>query len=304
MVFKYGKIIRDRRRELGITQDELASGICSVLTLSRIERGTQVPHDYTLLQLMQRLGLSSSETFLLVDDEHTAFYRLKYYIRQAYINGNYEEAKKILRKNKEQISELSPFDRQTFETIDILLKIRDKEYDDNEALERLEAALRLTHKQYSKDNLPKLFTYEEILLLNNIAIRYAHLNDLKTAIDMLYCIKDFYDTKFCDIEEALRTESMVLYNLSKYLGLAGRIDECLAICEQGINFGIKTRRCSSLAKTLFNKAYVLNMRNKPGDKEASLHCAEQAYHLADVLEMYESKEHYKAFIKKNFDIEM
>ena len=31
-----------------------------------------------------------------------------------------------------------------------------------------------------------LFTYEEILLLNNIAIRYAHLGDLKTAVDMLY----------------------------------------------------------------------------------------------------------------------
>ena len=304
MIYNIGEYIKNRRKVLGITQDELADGICSVMTLSRIERGDQFPHDYTLIQILQRLGLSGSEMFLLVNSEQFIISQLRFDIRRAYIQENYDEAKKILRENKDQISKLSPFDRQTFETIDILLKIRDKEYDDNEALERLEAALRLTHKQYSKVNLPKLFTYEEILLLNNIAIRYAHLDDLKTAIDMLYCIKDFYDKRVCDIEEALRTEAMVLYNLSKLLGLAGRIDECLAICEQGINFGIKTRRCSSLARTLYNKAYVLNMRNKPGDKETSLHCAKQAYHLADVLEMYESKEHYRAFIKKSFDVEV
>ncbi len=289
---------------MGITQDELANGICSVLTLSRIERGTQVPQDYTLLQILQRLGLSGSETIFIANDKQLVFSRLKFDIRQAYIQENYEEAKKILRDNSNQISKLSPFDRQTFETIDILLKIRDKEYGENEALERLEAALRLTYPNYSKVNLPKLFTFEEILLLNNIAIRYAHLGDLNTAIDMLYHIKDFYDKKVCDIEEALRTEPMVLYNLSKYLGLVGRIDECLAICELGINIGVKTRNCFSLAKTMYNKAYVLNMRNKPGDKEASLYYAKQAYHLADILEMYKSKELYRAFIKDTFDAEV
>ncbi len=304
MIYNIGEYIKKRRKVLGITQDELADGICSVITLSRIERGDQFPHDNTLIQIMQRLGLSGGEMFLLVDSEQFIINQLRFDIRQAYIQEKYEEAKKILRENRDQISKLSPFDRQTFETIDILLKIRDKEYDDNEALERLEAALKLTYPKYTKDKLPSLFTYEEILLLNNIAIRYARLGDLKTAIDMLYNIKDFYDRRVCDIEEALRTEAMVLYNLSKYLGLAGRIDDCLAICEQGINFGIKTRRCSSLAKTLYNKAYALNIRNKPGDKEASLHCAKQAYYLADVLEMYASKEHYKDFIKKNFDIEM
>ncbi len=303
-VYNIGEYIKTRRKALGITQEELANGICSVLTLSRIERGAQLPQDCTLVQILQRIGLSSSEMFLAANDKHLFFSQLKFDIRQAYIQENYEEAKKILRDNKDRISKLSPFDRQTFETIDILLKIRDKEYGESEALERLEAALRLTYPKYSKVNLPKLFTYEEILLLNNIAIRYARLGDLKTAIDMLYHIKDFYDKKVCDIEEALRTEAMVLYNLSKYLGLAGRIDDCLAICEQGINFGIKTRRCSSLAKTLYNKAYALNIRNKPGDKDASLHCAKQAYYLADVLEMYESKELYRAFIKNSFDVEV
>ncbi len=303
-VYNIGEYIKTRRKALEITQEELANGICSVLTLSRIERGAQLPQDCTLVQILQRIGLSSSEMFLAANDKHLFFNQLKFDIRQAYIQENYEEAKKILRDNRAQISKLSPFDRQTFETIDILLKIRDKEYGECEALERLEAALRLTHKQYSKVNLPKLFTYEEILLLNNIAIRYAHLDDLKTTIDMLYHIKDFYDKKVCDIEEALRTEPMVLYNLSKYLGLAGRIDECLAICELGINIGVKTRNCFSLAKTMYNKAYALNIRNKPGDKEASLYCVKQAYHLADILEMHDSKELYRTFIKDTFDVEV
>lgn len=304
MVYNIGEYIKTRRCALGLTQKELANGVCTVLTLSRIEQNKENPRDYVLKLLLQRLGLSGSEMLFATIGSELIYNQLRFDIRQAYIFGDNKRAEKILGDNAELISKLPPTDRQTFDTIDTLIKINRGEFSDEEALNRLEAVIKLTYPKYTKDNPPAFLTYEEILLLNNIAIRYAHLGDLTTAIDMLYHIKDFYDRRVCDIEEALRTESMVLYNLSKLLGLAGRIDECLAICEQGISFSIKTRRCSSLAKTLFNKAYALNIRDKPGDKEASLYYVKQAYHLADILEMHESKEHYRAFIKDTFDVEM
>ena len=55
-VFQLGPIIRARREELQISQEDLADGICSVPTLSRIENGERMPTKNHFEMLMQRLG--------------------------------------------------------------------------------------------------------------------------------------------------------------------------------------------------------------------------------------------------------
>lgn len=302
MIYNNGEYIKARRIELGLTQRELAEGLCTTVTLSRIEQNKENPQDFILKSILQRLGLSGSAILFATTGSELIYNQLKFDIRQAYILEDYKKAEKILSDNKELISKLPPADKQTFETIDILLKINKSELSDEEALSLLEAAIRLTCPKYTKDNPPEFLTYEEILLLNNIALRYAHLCDLDTAIKLLYHIKSFYGRQVCDIEEALRTEPMVLYNLSKYLGRAGRIEESIEISSLGIRLAKETRRCSSLARTLYNKAYVLYERNNPGDREASLHYAKQAYNLADILDMKKSKEHYRKFILDRFNV--
>lgn len=47
-VFQLGPIIRNRRNVLGLSQEDLADGICSVPTLSRIENGERMPTKITL----------------------------------------------------------------------------------------------------------------------------------------------------------------------------------------------------------------------------------------------------------------
>lgn len=63
MIYNIGEYIKNRRKVLGITQDELADGICSVMTLSRIERGDQFPHDYTLIQILRGLVCRAVKCF-------------------------------------------------------------------------------------------------------------------------------------------------------------------------------------------------------------------------------------------------
>lgn len=301
MIYSVGEYIKSRRKSLGITQEELAKGVCSVITLSRIERGEQTPQSSTLISILQRLGLSYAEFMLDESGDKLLLHQLKFDIRQALILGDYEKANSILTANREWISRLEPLDRQTFERVSILIKIDKYELSDEEALSLLEAVMRLTCPKYTKDNPPAFLTYEEILLLNNIALRYASLGDMDTTIKLLYHIKSFYDKRVCDIEEALRTESMVLYNLSKFLGLAGRFDESISICNQGIKLARDTGRCSHLAKTLYNLAYCLYEKNEPGGREASKHYATQAYQLAIIMKNEKSAEHYKKFLTEKFE---
>ena len=301
MIYRVGDYIKSRRKALGVTQEELAKGVCSVITLSRIERGEQAPQSSTLISILQRLGLSYAEFMLDDSSDKLLLHQLKFDIRQAFILGDYEKASSILNINREWISKLEPLDRQTFERVRILIKIYKTEISDEEALSRLEAVMRLTCPKYSKDNLPTFLTYEEILSLNNIALRYANVGDIDTTIKLLYHIKSFYDKRVCDIEEALRTEPMILYNLSKFLGLAGRFDESISVCNQGIKHARDTGRCSHLAKTLYNLAYCLYEKNEPGDREASKHYANQAYQLAVILKKEKSAAHYKKFLTEKFE---
>ena len=48
--FLLGEYIRQRRLELGLTQEEVCDGICEPITLSRIENGKQTPSRARIMQ--------------------------------------------------------------------------------------------------------------------------------------------------------------------------------------------------------------------------------------------------------------
>lgn len=58
-----GEIIKQRRIEQGLTQEELCEGICDPVTISRIENVKQPPSRSTADALLQRLGISDSRYY-------------------------------------------------------------------------------------------------------------------------------------------------------------------------------------------------------------------------------------------------
>ena len=51
-----GEYIKQRRLDLGLTQEQLCDGICEPMTLSRLENGKQTPSRNRINALLQRLG--------------------------------------------------------------------------------------------------------------------------------------------------------------------------------------------------------------------------------------------------------
>lgn len=64
--------IKKRRKDLGISQEELSEGLCAVSTLSRIENNQQNPSRNLTRHLLERLGLSKDRFFALWDQEDIA----------------------------------------------------------------------------------------------------------------------------------------------------------------------------------------------------------------------------------------
>lgn len=58
-VYRMEKVVADRRRLLGITQNQLAEGICTAKTIRRLEQGHCRPHGYDLYEILNRLELYS-----------------------------------------------------------------------------------------------------------------------------------------------------------------------------------------------------------------------------------------------------
>jgi len=270
-VFQLGSIIRNRRMELGLSQEDLADGICSVPTLSRIENGERMPTKNHFEMLMQRLGYSAMSLDFFTDKRDFLIYEQKFKIRQAYVAKDLLLTERLLGEYEKMISDDSKIDQQFFSLYHTLLNVN--KYTNEEKRTRFESALRLTCPAYSSIRLPHVLSYEEIILLNSIAISYDTPETRHHAIDILRALKAYYDCHVITLEEALRTQPMILYNLSKVLGLAGYYDECLEICDQGIRLARMTARCSHLGKTLYNRAWALIKRNEDGDYSAAAQSA-------------------------------
>lgn len=280
-VFQLGAVIKNRREELGITQEDLADGICSVPTLSRIENGERMPTKDHFEMLMQRLGYSAMSLDFFTDKQDFQTYELKFKIRQEYVSRNYALAGKYMKELESTLENPTKIDRQFILLHDVL--INESKYSNGERLEQLEAAIQLTCPKFKSGVIPKVLSYDEIILLNNIAICHNAQGDTAQAIEILTALKEYFDHHVISVEEALRTQPMILYNLSKYLGLSGRYDECIEICDLGIRIARKTGRCSLLGKTLFNRAWALLQRNRTEDREVAKRALKDAIYFSHVI---------------------
>lgn len=296
-IFQFGSVIRMRREELSLTQEDLADGICAVTTLSRIENGERMPTQNHLEMLMQRLGYSDTLVDSFVSEHEFRAHQLKYQIRQNFITGCTEQSRALLDEFKKLNPNPTQISCQFILLHEVLLY--PERYSAEERLAKLEEAMKLTCPNYQSGKMPQALTYEEIILLNNIAVCNAQFGNRRSAIILLYRLKEYYETKIVNVEEALRTQAMTLYNLSKMLGLEGRYDECIEVCDCGIKLAQKTGRCQLFSKTLFNRAWALLKRGADGDLEKAKYSAERALQMANIMEQEKLEKIIADFISEN-----
>lgn len=281
-VYNIGNLIKLRREELGLTQEELSDGICSVPTLSRIENGVNPPTRSHAQALLQRLGYSDVESFITTGETEFEIARLQYKCRFANIDKDRIGAIGFLDQLSAFQDAFSPTDRQFYDIM--YLFIYDGELTDQEALERYENALRLTHPGYTRNNLPSILTHEETTALNGIAVYLDRLGHRKDATRIWYHLKEFYEKRVVDSFEMLRSLPGILYNLSKVLGLSGRYGECIAVCDEGIRIAKESGRCLYLPPTMYNRAWAMVKRGRLEDREPARHLLHETYLVSKIMD--------------------
>lgn len=171
----FGNLIKSKRKELDLTQKELAEGICTQALISRIEKGDIVPQNSILQQLGSRLQLDDNELNNLAyktryDNE---MFEIKKKIRKALTRRDYVYIEKILEQNKILISNTNNQNDQAFFTW-MKASLQDKLYHQKDKALKILTEIPLLHLE---DELA-------IEILNAIGVIYYQGEEFKEALNV------------------------------------------------------------------------------------------------------------------------
>ncbi len=99
-----GNLIRTRRRDLSMTQAELAEGICSRTYLSRVERTDRLPSPRVMIKLAERLDLSACDFTDIYLSSDTGIPAKDYLTlaRNLAKRGHHTQAQRCVQKSEEE----------------------------------------------------------------------------------------------------------------------------------------------------------------------------------------------------------
>ncbi|SDA54757.1 Helix-turn-helix domain-containing protein [Butyrivibrio sp. INlla18] len=282
-----GDIIREKRKALHLTQEEVCFGICDKVTMSRIETDKQTPSRTTLNALLQRLDISDDRFFAAVSVEEVQINELCNEITA--LNVQYEKAGREEKKTiKEDIEEkqqklralMSKNDKLTEQFL-VRSEVIIGGYKSTEKIDKLIKALRLTHPDFDISKIKNgIFSVDEIKMINQIAMAFSEQNDSEKALriweDLLTNNKDRYEK----IVPAKTQRCLILYGLSREYLIRENIKKAMMYAEEGREIAIDYGIYRHLPGFLIILAECMHQLD---DDAKSKELFEDVYHLCKVI---------------------
>lgn len=296
-VYRIGDVINNYREREGLTQAELAEGICEPEILSRIENGHHMPSRKIYLKLMVRMGqegVRQRPVLITCDREN---YQIKRELDRLVGIHEYEKAERVLKKLERKLDFAEPQNRQFLLRTKAIIRYRTGKITKEKRRELFEQAVSMTVKWYGEGGLEKgFYTHNEIVLLCNIATVYFEEGDKEKAVQMLTELRQYFVDSIVSDEERAQNELLVLNNLEQCYGLLGKYDECMAMIEEGIEKCLEYGKGARLCNFLYDKAYILDKR---GENEEACKVILQALCTAKILGYTHKEKHiYHQFSAK------
>lgn len=279
--YKLGEYIRQRRLDLGLTQEQVCAGICESVTLSRVENRKQTPSRNRINAILQRLGLPDDRYYALVTPEELEIEALKKEIVAC-------NALKCVEDGFDKISQLEkivkPDDQITQQFIlrsKVLLGGLDKRYSNDERIQMLVQAIRMTIPDFQLDKIEDfLFTLDEMKLVNQIGNAYSLSGDNEKAADIFYRLLQYIRRHLPETVTSNRMLPLVLYNFARSLDLSQKYEE-----------GAKVARCGKEACIKYGHYQVLHSCLEIeaecdfflGKKEESVERYREAFYICKVM---------------------
>lgn len=302
-----GEVIRQRRLELGLTQEELCEGICEPMTISRLENGKQTPSRNRIKAILQRLGLPDDRFYGLLSTKELQISSLEKEIVSCHVR--FERAKpeermpireETLAKHRELEQVMDPDDtlsRQLILRSRCLLGTENGPYSMEDGLEILTKAIRMTSPRFRLDAIGLgLYTENEIKLINSMAQCYIRADRHEDAIEILKQLLHYLQTHLDKIPPNRTHIPLIAFNYARELEITKHYEEAAAISEYARKICVDYGHYEFLPDII---AILAECRYHQGQYTESADLYRQSYYLYKVMD----DTHNRAIIQaeaKNF----
>ena len=300
-VYVVGDFLRETRLRKGYTQEEVSYGICTPASLSRIENGAQKPGRLILEKLFERLGTENNLFNSFVSREEMELYSA---IQELIRNITDKDISKI--ESQVDVVELMTKDTTELEHQCLYFAkgelARQRDENNDKAMELYMKAIHITLPDFDGKNplRSNLLTFDEIMIINAIAILYAESGNIMLSIQLDIWLKEYMEGKIVDGTMKIAKYPMILYNLSNWFGDRNCHTEAFELANQGIDFCVKYGNLFFFPIFLVNKGIALAELGKIDDGKEYLHQA------ITIFEATKQKDHVQPIIdwcKLRYDVE-
>ena len=301
-----GEVIKRKRKELRLTQEELCEGICEPSTISRIESGKQVPAKNKLDALLQRLDLPGDRYYALLSKNELEISNLQSQVISCNVSKNKRDGLQYLEKLEGIVSEDDHLIRQFILRSKVALgyldgeNIRSYTFDEKEKM--LFEALYLTVPKFDIEEIDKnYYTVEEIKIINQIALNYSDAGENKKAIDVYNQLLKYIEKHLMNLKESNGLLILIAYNYSRSLYFEKRYEESIDIANLGLEASRQERCFSCLGGLLSVLGHALYVEGKL--EESKKHLLQSFYIytiMRDNINIKLAKENLKEFF--NIDV--
>ena len=239
-----GEVIKHRRLELGLTQEQLCEGICEPITISRLENGKQTPSRNRVNALLERLDMPADRYFALltkheleIESMHKQITSLNVKFSQSRKEDKKEVREKALKLHND-LENLADKDdmisRQLILRSRIILGKDDGPYNYDEQRVILLEAIRLTCPSFDLDEISSgLYTTDEIKIINQLALTHVYAGEHMEAIGIYNQLYKYIRKHFHNIPPTRAHLCMVAFNYARELGVVGQYQKAIEIAEEG-----------------------------------------------------------------------
>ncbi len=276
-IYLAGEVIRRNRESMGITQEELCDGICSVETLSRIENGKNTPSRANFEALMGRMGKEGKKYLPFLKSREMEVFLLTEEVELFFSVHDYQGMKQKLTELEQRLDMTEPVNRQYIIRMQAMVEGRLGCISAKERRKMLEEALSCTIPDFSEEVLKKgMLNEQEIKILCNIAMAYMDEEEYEQSIDILTKLYKYLETvHMANITGVMR---LILANLGHVLGRAQEFEKSQKVRKKAIKLAKEEGNAGSLASILYGMAY--NNEKLHQKESVCLEQLQQAYVLA------------------------
>lgn len=297
-----GDFIKDTRIRKGYTQEQLCLGICTPASLSRIENGAQMPGKAILDCLLQRLGVEDRLFDVFESKKEMQTYRMLDTVVHDIAYRQYDKLEEHIGELEELIGDGCEPQHQYLAFAKGVLAEK-QGAPDEKVMEMYMQAIRMTLPEF--DGVTpletNLLTFNEITVINSIAIMHAKKERFEQAITLGGWLKLYMAEKVIDESEKRTKYPMILYNLSNWFGRMGKPRESLQEAQEGIDFCVEYGCLQTLPVLIFNKGCALA---ELGQKEEAKRFFQQSVVLFDVTKQEARVKKAAELCKEHYQIEI